>query len=128
MSNATAETTTRAESYWEKYGIPRVTIKNAVQQIELSLLNGVRRGAFCLISDAGWGKSQSIAQLGRTHGYRIVDVRTAQFGLMSGGVPQRADEETGMFKIAVPAWFPKPGEKCILLFIRGLLKLDILQN
>jgi hypothetical protein len=35
--------------------------------------------------------------------------------MIGAGVPQRADE-SGHFKIAIPNDYPKPGEKCVLIF------------
>jgi len=102
------------ETYHEKYGIPKIPLSHALKHIERDLKHGIRRGVYCLVSDAGVGKSQGIRQLARKYDYRIVDIRTAQFTLMTAGIPQRA--ENGFFKIAVPDDFPKPGEKCILLF------------
>ena len=103
------------ESYWDHYGIPRVTLTEALWQIDLSIEHNQTRGVWCLISEAGEGKSQGIHQLARKHNRRVVDIRTAQFSLMGAGVPQRADE-TGHFKIAIPADYPRPGENCILIF------------
>lgn len=102
------------EAYYEKYNIPRVTIANASKVLEQMLIHKIRRGAICLISEAGEGKSQSIRQIARKHGYRVVDLRTAHFSLMGGGIPQKG--ENGRFQIAVPDYMPKKGEKCILLF------------
>jgi hypothetical protein len=62
------------------------------------------------------GKSQACVRSRASTRLRVVDVRTSQFSLIGAGVPQKADEATGRFKIAVPEDFPKPGEKCIFLF------------
>ena len=110
-----AKTTTTAETYWDKYSIPRVSLPEAIWQIELSLTQNQTRGVFCLISEAGEGKSQAIHGLARKHNRRVVDVRTAQLTHIGAGVPQRADEQ-GHFKIAVPDDFPRPGEQAILFF------------
>jgi hypothetical protein len=110
-----AQTTTTAESYWDKYSIPRVSLTEALWQIELSLTANQTRGVWCLISEAGEGKSQGVHGIARKHGRRVVDVRTAQLTHIGAGVPQRADED-GHFKIAVPDDFPRKGEKAILFF------------
>lgn len=110
-----AKTVTAAETYWDKYSIPRVSLTEALWQIELSLTTNQTRGVFALISEAGEGKSQGVHGLARKHGYRVVDVRTAQLTHIGAGVPQRADDE-GHFKIAVPDDFPRQGEKAILFF------------
>lgn len=104
-----------SESYWDKYSIPRVSLTEALWQIELSLTANQTRGVFCLISEAGEGKSQGIHGIARKHGRRVVDIRTAQLTHIGAGVPQRADDE-GHFKIAVPDDFPRQGEKAILFF------------
>ena len=110
-----AKTTTAAETYWDKYSIPRVSLTEALWQIELSLTSNQTRGVFCLISEAGEGKSQGVHQIARDHKRRVVDVRTAQLTHIGAGVPQRADDE-GHFKIAVPDDFPRAGEKAIMFF------------
>ena len=119
MTSAGAVVTAQ-ESYWEKHQIPQVSIGEAAWHLEFLLKGGERqhprhRGVPCLISDAGVGKTQIVHQLAKKHGYRVVDLRTANFPLLSAGVPQRADE-TGTFKIAVPATLPRPGERAILFF------------
>lgn len=106
---------TMSESYYDRYGIPRMTITEALWQIDLSISSGQTRGVWCLISEAGEGKSQGLHQLARKHNRRVVDIRTSQFSMIGAGVPQRADEN-GHFKIAIPNDYPKPGEKCILIF------------
>jgi hypothetical protein len=115
MSNAGQDKVVQGEAYYDRYGIPRVTLHEALWQIELSITQNQTRGVFCLISEAGEGKSQGIHQLARKHNRRVVDIRTSQFSMIGAGVPQRADE-TGHFKIAIPSDYPRPGEKCILLF------------
>ena len=116
MSAAAETNTPVVESYFDRYSIPRVTLTEALWQIDLSIAQNQTRGVFCLISEAGEGKSQGIHQLARKHKRRLIDIRTSQFSMIGAGVPQRADEKTGQFKIAVPDDYPKPGEKCILLF------------
>lgn len=115
MSNAAQEKVVQGEAYWDRYGIPRITLAEALWQIDLSIEQEQTRGVWCLISEAGEGKSQGIHQLARKHGRRVVDIRTSQFSMIGAGVPQRADE-TGHFKIAIPNDYPKPGEKCVLIF------------
>lgn len=110
-----AKTVTAAETYWDKYSIPRVSLTEALWQIELSLTTNQTRGVFALISEAGEGKSQGVHLLARKYDRRVVDVRTAQLTHIGAGVPQRADDE-GHFKIAVPDDFPRAGEKAILFF------------
>lgn len=106
----------QTETYHDKYAIPKIPLGRAMRHIDRHLRLNITRGVICLISEAGEGKSQGIRQLARKHNRRVVDIRTSQFTLMGAGIPQRADEATGMFKIAVPDEFPKPGEKAILLF------------
>jgi len=115
MSNVAQEKMPMGEAYWDRYGIPRMTLTEALWQIDLSIEMEQTRGVWCLISEAGEGKSQGIHQLARKHKRRVVDIRTSQFSMIGAGVPQRADE-TGHFKIAIPNDYPKQGEKCILIF------------
>lgn len=115
MSNMGQSAVASAEAYYDKYGIPRVPLSEALKQIEISIKFNQTRGVWCLISEAGEGKSQGIHQLAKRYGKRVVDIRTSQFSLMGAGVPQRADE-SGHFKIAVPEFLPRKGEGAILLF------------
>ena len=115
MSNAAQEKIPQGEAYYDRYSIPRMTLVEALWQIDLSLEHHQTRGVWCLISEAGEGKSQGVHQLARKHKCRVVDIRTSQFSMIGAGVPQRADE-TGHFKIAIPNDYPKPGERCILIF------------
>ncbi len=110
-----AKATVTAETYWDKYSIPRMSLTEALWQIELSITSNQTRGVWCLIAEAGEGKSQGIHGIARKHGRRVVDVRTAQLTHIGAGVPQRADED-GHFKIAVPSEFPRAGEKAIMFF------------
>lgn len=111
----TPDSTTAAESYWEKHGIPRVSLDEFGWNLELNIKNKITRGVLLAISEAGMGKSQIVHEIARKYDLRVCDIRTAQFGLIGAGVPQRADED-GMFTIAVPNDFPRPGERAILLF------------
>lgn len=116
MSAIDTKGTTTGEAYWDKYGIPKMTLGEALWNLDVSIRRNQTRGAIVLISEAGEGKSQGVRSIARKHGRRVVDVRTSQFNLMGAGIPQRANEETGMFRIAVPDYMPKQGEKAILLF------------
>lgn len=102
------------QTYWDKHDMPRLPLSQALQHIDRTIRYKCTRGVFMLVGDAGVGKTQGIHALARKHGYRVVDIRTAQFGLMSAGVPQRAEGDH--FKIAVPDSMPKQGEKAIILF------------
>lgn len=115
MSNVSQDNVVQGEAYWDRYGIPRITLAEALWQIDLSIQHKQTRGVWCLISEAGEGKSQGIHQLARKHDLRVVDIRTSQFSMIGAGVPQRADE-TGHFKIAIPSDYPRKGEKAILVF------------
>lgn len=112
---STDNVTTSHEAYWDRYGIPRITLAEALKQIDISIARKQTRGVWCLISEAGEGKSQGIHQLARKHGLRVVDIRTSQFSMIGAGVPQRADD-SGHFRIAIPADYPKKGERAILVF------------
>jgi hypothetical protein len=103
------------EAYYDKYGIPKITLGEFSWNLELTIKQNQKRGVLCAISEAGVGKSQIVHQLARKYKMRVVDIRTSQFSLIGAGVPQRADD-TGHFKIAVPEDYPKKGEKCIVLF------------
>lgn len=102
------------QTYWDRSDMPRVPLTEALANIDLAIRYNCTRGVYMLIGDAGVGKTQGIGALARKHGYRVVDIRTAQFGLMSAGVPQRAEGDH--FRIAVPDSMPKKGEKAIILF------------
>lgn len=79
MSNvAQDKVATMGEAYWDRYGIPRMTLAEALKQIDISIAQGQTRGVWCLISEAGEGKSQGLHQLGRKYNCRIVDIRTSQ--------------------------------------------------
>lgn len=116
MSNMNPKDLKTGPAYWDKYGVPRMSLAEALWNLEMSLLQNQTRGAICLISEAGEGKTQGIHAIARKHGRRVVDIRTSQFSTMGAGIPQRADEETKMFDIAVPSYMPKEGEKAIIFF------------
>lgn len=103
-------------AYAERYAVPVVSIRRAKLYLDLMIKYKRKRGILCLIGHAGLGKTQIIHQAGRENNIRVVDIRTSSFSLMGAGVPQRADEKTGMFQIAIPDYFPKPGEQCIVFF------------
>jgi hypothetical protein len=104
------------ESYAEQLDIPRVTISEAMDQLAMSWKYKQFRGVWCLIGEAGLGKSQVVHQLAKENNARVCDVRTAQFGALSAGIPSIKGKEDDFFKIKVPDNFPKPGEKTIMLF------------
>lgn len=114
MSNVAADKMPVGECYWEKYGIPYVSLSEALWNFELSITSTQNRGVWCFISEAGEGKSQGVHGVLRKHGYRIVDIRTAQLTHVGAGVPQRAVD--GFFDYAVPADFPREGEKAAMVF------------
>lgn len=102
------------QSYSDKHGIPKIPLTEALAHLEQALRHKRKRGVFCFVGDAGVGKTQGVHQVARKLGYEVVDFRTAQFSLLSAGVPQRATGD--FFDIAVPSSMPRPGEKKILLF------------
>lgn len=102
------------ETYWDKYAIPYTPIGRVATILDLFIKTKRHRGVILMISDAGVGKTQMIHQVARANDARVVDLRTANFPLMSAGVPQRAED--GFFKVAVPDFMPRPGEKAILFF------------
>ncbi len=103
--------------YYELHDIPRGTIGEIREQMLLTLESMQHRGAWCVVGDAGMGKSQVVHQLAAETGRVVCDVRTAQFGLMGAGIPSVKDAKSiDHFKIKLPEIFPKKGEKCILFF------------
>ena len=114
MSKSEPEIPT-GETFWDKHGIPKVSLSEGLWQIEMSLKHNQTRGVVLLISEAGEGKSQGIAQLARQYKRRVVDIRTAQMTHIGCGVPQRADD-TGHFDVAVPSNWPHEDESCLVLF------------
>jgi len=101
-------------SYAERLDIPRVSLKEAKEQIKLSLQYRQRRGCIILVGESGLGKTQIFHQLCTEENYRLYPIHTAHYGLMGSGIPRKAEGE--YFKIAVPDCFPKEGEKAIVLF------------
>jgi hypothetical protein len=101
--------------YWEKHGIPRISLKQAGQVLDMMIRTGQTRGVMCLIGDAGVGKTQLVEGVARRNGYRLQTMNLAQFGLLSGGVPQKAEDEH--FRIAVPETFPNKSQGKTLLFL-----------
>jgi hypothetical protein len=98
--------------YTEILDIPQVTISEAEAHLRLSLDSNQHRGAVILVGESGLGKTQIVQQIAESTGRRLAMLNLAQFLTMGAGVPQRT--ETGHFTIAVPDFFPKPGEKAIL--------------
>lgn len=101
--------------YADQYNIPIVSIKRVGEILEMMVEESRHRGALCLIGHAGLGKTQIVHEVGRKLGRRVIDLRTSSFSLMGAGVPQRANDD-GLFDIALPNYFPKKGERCILFF------------
>lgn len=102
--------------YQEMMDIPQVTLQEAYEQLKLSLDTSQQRGVHILVGESGLGKTQIVQQIARETGRRLVSINTSQFAMMGAGVPQRANEETGLFKVAVPSFFPDKNEKCIVMF------------
>lgn len=103
--------------YYDQYDIPRATIGEIKAQMLMSLEQKQHRGVWCIVGDAGMGKSQIVHQIAAETGRTICDVRTAQFGLMGAGIPSVKDAKSiDHFKIKLPEIFPAKGEKCILFF------------
>lgn len=100
-----SDATVRAEGYHEKHGFPLVSLHDAKEQILLTIRQKQTHFAFLLVSDPGCGKSQLAEQIAREVDRPLVDIRTATFNMISAGIPQRADEKTGLFRIALPDMF-----------------------
>jgi len=103
-------------SYAELYNIPQMTIGQIKDELELSFKQRLFRGVYCIVGEAGLGKSQAVHQAARSLGARVCDIRTAQFGLLGTGVPSVKDTDENFFTIKVPKIFPQAGEKSIVLF------------
>lgn len=102
--------------YADLYNIPRMTIGEIKDELKMNFENRLYRGVYCIVGEAGLGKSQSVHQAARELKARVCDIRTAQFGLLGAGVPSVKDVEEGFFKIKLPTVFPKNGERSIVLF------------
>lgn len=108
--------------YAQMHGLPRISLTEASQQIELTLLSGQTRGCIVLVGESGCGKTQVFGQIASKHGYKLITINVANFNLMSGGIPSTKSDpnipakEDKYFKIKVPEFFPKPGEKAIVFF------------
>lgn len=102
------------QTYWDRHDFPRVPLSEGIYYLEQSIRHKRKRGVILMVGEAGVGKSQAVRALARKYDYKVADIRMAQFGQLSAGVPQRAEGDH--FKIAVPDNMPKPGEKTILLF------------
>lgn len=109
------KTKTKLE-YPELHDIPRITISEAKQHIQMSLASKQRRGTIVLVGESGIGKTQIFDQISADEKVRIYPIYTAHFGLMGAGIPMTKDVDSGFFKIAVPNGFPKDGERAIVLF------------
>lgn len=109
--------TKETSSYAELYDIPSANIGEILQQLKFSYENKAFRGVWCLVGEAGMGKSQIVHQLAQDVGAKVCDVRTAHFGLMGTGIPSVKDAKgANFFKIKLPEIFPDVGEKTILTF------------
>jgi hypothetical protein len=102
--------------YAELHDMPRASIAEAREQIELSIKTKQRRGCFVLVGESGIGKTQVIEQIAEDHKMRVCTIRTAHYGLMGAGIPSTKSTTPGFFDIVVPSVFPNPGEKAIVLF------------
>lgn len=101
-------------AYHNVLDIPQVTVAEAAEHLRLSMAAKQHRGAIVLVGESGLGKTQIVKQIARAAGRRVATVNLAQFITMGAGVPQRTD--TDQFKIAVPDYFPREGEKAVLFF------------
>lgn len=103
--------------YYELYDIPRATIGEIKEQLLMSLNTKQHRGVWCIVGDAGMGKSQIVHQIAAETKRIVCDIRTAHFGLMGAGIPSVKDAKSGdHFKIKLPEIFPSKGEKAIVFF------------
>jgi hypothetical protein len=106
----------KQQSYPELHDIPRATIGEIKNQILRSWRFNQHRGVFCIVGEAGMGKSQIIHQIATQENARVVDIRTSHFNMLSAGVPSVHDEDRSRFKVKVLDSFPREGEKAILAF------------
>lgn len=103
--------------YADQYDIPRVSPSEAIQQIKMSIKYTQFRGVFCLVGQAGVGKSQIMHQIARDMGLsKISDVRTAHFNILGGGVPKLQGDNDRFFNILLPPQFPDTDESALLYF------------
>lgn len=108
---------TETLSYAERYDIPAANIGEVKAQLKFSMEHKAFRGVWCLVGEAGMGKSQIVHQLAEEMGAVVCDVRTAHFGLMGTGIPSVKDAKgENFFKIKLPEIFPAEGERAILNF------------
>lgn len=102
--------------YAELHDMPKATISEACEQIELSIEMRQRRGCYVLVGESGIGKTQIIEQIARRRKMRVCTIRTAHYGLMGAGIPSTKQTKPGFFDIVVPSVFPNPDEPSIVLF------------
>ncbi|RLI88044.1 MAG: hypothetical protein DRP01_00390 [Archaeoglobales archaeon] len=104
-------------SYAERYDIPSGNISEIKEQLKFAMEHKAFRGVWCLVGEAGMGKSQIVHQVAEEMGATVCDVRTAHFGLMGTGIPSVKDAKgENFFKIKLPEIFPGENEKVILNF------------
>jgi len=112
-----AENNSKSDTeYPDLYNIPRMTIGEIKEEIKFNYLQRLHRGVSCIVGESGLGKSQIVHQVARELGARVCTVFTAQFGLLSAGIPSVRDADEGFFRIKVPMGLPQKGERCILAF------------
>jgi hypothetical protein len=109
-----ASSPTTKPTYPELLDIPSATLKEAGEQIDVTIEYAQRRACIVLVGESGLGKTQIFDQIARKHKYNLCPIHAAQFNLIGAGIPGRA--ENGFFDLAVPSSFPKPGEKSIVFF------------
>ena len=102
--------------YAELHGIPRMSISEAAEHLEVSIKTCAHRGVPCYIGPSGLGKSQVVNQVARRLGMSVCYINTANFNAVGAGVPSIKDAGDGFFKLRLPNIFPKDGEKAILFF------------
>ena len=103
--------------YFEQYDIPRATIGEIKKQLLLAIKHKRHRGVYCIVGDAGMGKSQIVHQVAAQTKRIVCDIRTAHFGLMGSGIPSVKDAKSAdHFKIKLPEIFPAQNEKAIVFF------------
>lgn len=116
MSKARNEET-KEFTYYEQHDIPTASVSEIKKQLRTTWEHKQFRGAYCIVGEAGMGKSQIVHQLAEDVNAEICDIRTAQFGLMGTGVPSTTGAKSNdHFKIKLPGIFPKEGDRAIILF------------